>query len=1154
MGGFKIFLVKVVLLGYCLTILACSQKRNHYEAVDPIKVVYSKGERIDSSKLEKPIEVAFDLATAPKIPVSFGAPRKIPSNEVVAGTPEILSYPNVVVNTIGKQGFQQPIVVRANPRTVISGVPEVYNSRDMYTKEHNPHNFSSFGRLQGLKHFAVQCMGEDVSGGLWFGNMSGVALYDGKTFSHYTTKSGLLDQDITNIRRDKKDRIWFCSRRSGISIYDGEHFIYLDKKAGLLSNVINDIQILENGDVWLATQEGITKFDGVNFTHYTKKQGLVHNNALCITRDKQGNIWVGTTKGFSKFNGSSFENYVDSASIARGYVISILCDKIGNIWLAPANGIIKYDGHSFHYYTDKQGMKSRHVSSIIQDNNGDLFFGTFNTGLVKFDGKKFSYFNKSEGMSDDEVTDVFQDRSGNYWIATTFGLNKYRGELFKSLTDKDGLENSHIFSIIEDDSKNIWLSNIDGGIEKMKGGYITPLNLPISLKNYELFQLDKEKNGNLWFESYTKGAILYDGKTLTQLDELHGLAGNEVKKVLEDSKGNRWFATTKGVSRLTNNKLYTYTTKQGLCDNEVLSIYEDNVGNIWFGTSKGISKLSKGVFTNFYSDNVLKLENIKAIQQDKFGHFWFTSGSEEGLTYFDGKRFAYFTTKEGLCSNVTAGLVEDKYGNLWIGNPVGLNKISVKMLAKIPRLLDKKVHVNKENTFVKYEYDDGFLGFGCYKKALLEATDGRIWIGTTDRLMCMDPRAEKIDYKLLVPQIKITHLDLFHEPIQWDKIDKARDTSFFLKNGVKVSEVQFAGFSRWYNLPEKLSLAYDNNNLTFSFIGITHLQTNKVKYKYRLKGLDKSWSGITTHNTATFGNIPSGKYVFQVKAMNSEGYWSNITQFAFQIRPPLWATWWAYVIYFVVGISATIFLIWRNNKKLILRARMLQQEVKKATHTIIKEKNKSDELLLNILPADVAEELKETGAAEAKYMESVTVLFTDFKGFTEYSEKLSAEKLVAEINACFSAFDIIMQKYNIEKIKTIGDAYMAAGGLPKANNTHAFDVINAAFEIQHFMAKHKAEKQAKGELFFDIRIGIHTGPVVAGIVGVKKYAYDIWGDTVNTASRMESNSEVGKINISKSTYDIVHEHYNCIHRGKISAKGKGEIDMYFVEKKYVFAN
>ncbi|MEO0310874.1 MAG: hypothetical protein RIQ89_531 [Bacteroidota bacterium] len=218
----------------------------------------------------------------------------------------------------------------------------------------------------------------------------------------------------------------------------------------------------------------------------------------------------------------------------------------------------------------------------------------------------------------------------------------------------------------------------------------------------------------------------------------------------------------------------------------------------------------------------------------------------------------------------------------------------------------------------------------------------------------------------------------------------------------------------------------------------------------------------------------------------------------------------------------------------------------KQRNRISKEKKRSDELLLNILPEDTAEELKTTGKASTKSFDSVTVLFTDFKNFTQASELLSAEDLVAEINSCYSAFDKIVTKYNIEKIKTIGDAYMCAGGLPVSNTSHPVDVVNAGIEMQAFIQLNKAERMAKGLPYFELRLGIHTGPVVAGVVGTKKFAYDIWGDTVNTASRMESSGEVGKVNISGFTYELIKEHFQCDYRGKIAAKNKGEIDMYFV--------
>ena len=221
-------------------------------------------------------------------------------------------------------------------------------------------------------------------------------------------------------------------------------------------------------------------------------------------------------------------------------------------------------------------------------------------------------------------------------------------------------------------------------------------------------------------------------------------------------------------------------------------------------------------------------------------------------------------------------------------------------------------------------------------------------------------------------------------------------------------------------------------------------------------------------------------------------------------------------------------------------------QLKQKNEIITRENKRSEELLLNILPYKVAEELKQKGETEAKQFDKVSVLFTDFVGFTGISEKLSPRELVAEIHLCFTAIDIIVERNGLEKIKTIGDAYLAVCGLPNEDKDHAKKVVTASREILLFMESHKKSLGDSVGLK-DICIGIHSGGVVAGIVGVKKFVYDIWGDTVNTAARMEQNSLPGKINISSATYELVKNDFNCMHRGKIKAKNKGEIDMYFVE-------
>lgn len=213
------------------------------------------------------------------------------------------------------------------------------------------------------------------------------------------------------------------------------------------------------------------------------------------------------------------------------------------------------------------------------------------------------------------------------------------------------------------------------------------------------------------------------------------------------------------------------------------------------------------------------------------------------------------------------------------------------------------------------------------------------------------------------------------------------------------------------------------------------------------------------------------------------------------------------------------------------------------------EKNRFQTLLLNILPLEVAEELNEKGKAEAREFDNVSVMFTDFKDFTESAAKLSARELVDEINICFEAFDDIVDKYGVEKIKTIGDAYMAAGGLPKQFADSAKNTVLAAMEMQRFIEERKSKMDKLGKPSFQMRVGIHTGSVVAGIVGVKKFQYDLWGDTVNTASRMESSGEVGEVNVSESTFNLVKDEFAFDYRGEIEAKGKGRIKMYFLSQK-----
>ena len=211
-----------------------------------------------------------------------------------------------------------------------------------------------------------------------------------------------------------------------------------------------------------------------------------------------------------------------------------------------------------------------------------------------------------------------------------------------------------------------------------------------------------------------------------------------------------------------------------------------------------------------------------------------------------------------------------------------------------------------------------------------------------------------------------------------------------------------------------------------------------------------------------------------------------------------------------------------------------------------------ESLVHNILPVSIAKEIREHGLAKTtQQFDAVTVLFADIEGFSSHTRNMSPEELVRELDYCYGAFDQIMDEYGIEKIKTIGDAYMAAGGVPDPQENHAINAVRAAFDMQNFLSSYAAKRTTQYNTPFEMRIGLHTGPVVAGVVGTKKFAYDIWGDTVNIAARMESAGAVGKVNISQKTYGYIKsiDRFTCIPRGKINIKGRGNMEMYFVEPK-----
>lgn len=381
------------------------------------------------------------------------------------------------------------------------------------------------------------------------------------------------------------------------------------------------------------------------------------------------------------------------------------------------------------------------------------------------------------------------------------------------------------------------------------------------------------------------------------------------------------------------------------------------------------------------------------------------------------------------------------------------------------------------------------------------------------------------------------------------------NTIYNVINGKKDYEEIFDVFLQFINgsngnlLPlTNLQLDYENNAINFHISAPYFVKPNAISFQYKIEGLTENWSDWRQDISIDLPYLPNGKYQLQIKAKNILGKQTKVKTFNFKVLPPFWKRWWFYILCIATLILLFWVLIHFREKQLKRTQKILEDKVAIRTEQLEKEKIKTEELLLNILPNETAEELKTFGKAQARQYKFASVMFTDFKGFTFLAEKLTSKDLVKEIDYCFSHFDDIIEKYNIEKIKTIGDAYMCASGIPKENSNNPILLVLAGLEIIDFMNKHKEERAKDNLPFFEIRIGIHTGSLVTGVVGKKKFAYDIWGDTVNTAARLESSGEAGMLNISETTYNVVKDFFECEFRGKIKAKNKGEIAMYFVSK------
>lgn len=1034
---------------------------------------------------------------------------------------------------------------------------------------------------QGLSQSSVNAVLQDKEGFIWIGTQDGLNKYDGYNFtilkSDQNDARTLSNNFIQAICEDKDGYLWIGTDGGGLNRFDKYKLDFKRFDFGEANRFITTVAEDKDGFIWFGTNNG-------NLNRLDKKTGVIQkygaalntNSIQTIFNDSQGNLWVGTANGiflfdFNKRTFKSFKKNIFNKSLADDFVWSITEDTNKNMWIGTNNGLSKmiFNGEEyefenyFHEVVNIFSLSDNAIRYVFVSKENVLHIGTSGNGLDKLDlnnTNEFYNYKHSEYIStslvDDQVQCIFEDKSGLIWIGTNNGISKFDpvkqffDHIRYKIDDVNSLNDKTVWSITVDENEIIWIGTKEGitAVDRKKNKYYRfnhKCNNPNALNNNSVLSLYIDSDGTLWagtIDGLYKVNVAADYSSAQFISvpfrrALTPFSDTRVYKITEDREGFLWIASKEGLSRL-NRKTGEFnfyqnipSDKTSLPSNLARHVYCDSKGDIWVctdagGLTKVIKEGNKIVFRNFrhrLSGNTSGNDAtmIISIWEDNNGFFWLGSYGA-GLQKFDLKteRFETFTEKDGLPNNVVYGVLGDNDGNLWLSTNRGLSRFEI-----------------KTEEFQNYLGKDGLQSNEFNVGAFYRTENDELFFGGINGVNSFFP--SEIKSNTYAPIMAITELLLLNKSIEIGE------------GGI---------LSRHISVTNEIFLSYKQNNLTIRFSALHFSNSENNQYKYIMEGNDENFNYLNGAREAHYTNLAPGTYTFKVYGCNSDGVWSDKPAILIiNVTPPFWATWWfrtiVVILVLLLGFGFNQARIWRIKKQRLNLAKevrertrevILQKEQIEEQKSLIEaEKNKVEKLLLNILPEETAEELKSKGKASARSYRQVSIMFTDFVGFTRIAETMRPADLVAKLDAYFISFDDIVAKYNLEKIKTIGDAYMCAAGVPIRSKSNPIDTTLAALHIQRHM-KHLHDTEP-GE-HWELRLGINTGEIIAGVVGTKRFAYDIWGNAVNVAQRMEMASEPFKVNVSGATFQEIEPYFELTYRGKIAAKNKGEVDMYYVER------
>lgn len=915
----------------------------------------------------------------------------------------------------------------------------------------------------------------------------------------------------------------------GLVRFDGVSFTSINRALDSDYSIVSTRAILQDsrGDIWLGSNdEGLQKISDKGNKLYTLQDGLPNNSIRALAEDKEGNIWIGTAGGvvYLTPDGKLITPQFAPGTTASGVIAShIFCDNVGRIWLTISNenGFFLFTNGVFRPLLEFEKFGRYFATSIFQDSTGVFWIGLGEKGICRMENGTATILRTYTILDSVPTCSILQDKNGDIWFGTERGLAVYTNGEFVEYKGAPELASSNINKIIQDREDNIWFATDRNGIGKMTYGKFKLSRLGITVnalcetpdgrvwaatdsgvycynndeletntltmytKGLRIRHVEAVSDGKILVSCYTKpGQLLYDGRTIKSWSTDEGLVGNKVRVAIETAPGEYYVGTTTGLSIIhPDGSINNIRQAEGLETEYVMSIFKDHRDIVWVGTDGGGIYLLKKekVFARITSAYGIAGNVVFKISQDEDNNIWVCTGS--GITRiqdFDptyGLRFKCDTlnSETGIGTNSVFQILFDVNKNVWITNNHGIASISKDELANF---FEGKIRTVNTKYYSK---NDGLDSDGPTSTARsIVDKNGRLWFTMVDGIAIYDPL--KANQATIAPLIQIE--SVFVDNVEY----KASDEMFILKPGTKRVDIKFTGLS--FDAPER------------------------IMFSHKLTNFDADYSTPDMNRVVSYTNITPGQHSFVVYAINGNGIKSDHDEVMFLWQKPYLyqrAGFWVVLIILLVG-GAFAFFRYRELKIKKENIR-LESLVKIRTAALEQEKIKSDNLLRSILPDKIADKLKETTGNKSfgENFENVTLLFSDIVGFTKVSSGHTAREIVRALNNLFSRFDERAKQMGVEKIKTIGDAYMAACGVPEENKNHAVIMANFAKGMYEDLAKYNET----AEIQFNIRIGLNCGPVTAGVIGTHKFIYDVWGDTVNVASRMETAANPGAIRITE---------------------------------------